>query len=371
LPTEDEKTEINENPAWRYRLGLMALAVLFVVTFFVSFQLGRYPVDPMTLIKVLGYSLQCIWASLGAALSGNTQAAYVPLPDGIDRAAVSVVMQIRLPRVICAVCVGAALSIAGASYQGLFQNPMVSQDILGASQGAAFGACLAFLFGLGATWITGLAFVFGLAAVFIAYTISKVSKVGSILALILSGMVVSSLFVSGTSFIKLIADTESVLPAITYWLMGSLASIRQGDALFAVPLLIVAAVPIIILRWRINLLATGDDEARSMGVNIQAMRLGIITCATFLSATCVAISGMIGWVGLVIPHFCRLIFGYDYRRIIPAAILMGGTFLLIVDDVARLMATSEVPIGILTGVIGAPVFIFLIMKGGVRSGRRG
>jgi iron complex transport system permease protein len=268
-----------------------------------------------------------------------------------------------------AMFVGAALSIAGASYQGLFQNPMVSQDILGASSGAAFGAALAMILALNVGGITVLSFTFGVVAVLVSYLISKVSRVGTILALILAGMVVSSLFTSGTSFIKLVADTERVLPAITYWLMGSFNTIGLKD-LWAVLVIIFASVPIIALRWRINLLATGEEEARSMGINTQAMRIGIIGCATLLTATCISVSGMIGWVGLIIPHFCRLIFGYDYRRIIPAAILMGASFLIVVDDVARLATTSEIPIGILTAVIGAPIFIFLIMRGGVSGGRR-
>jgi iron complex transport system permease protein len=337
------------------------LVAIFVVVFFVSFQLGKYPVTPQELLRIIG----CWMQELFSALIGRPYF----WPADIDPQSATAIIQIRLPRVIAAIFIGAALSIAGASYQGLFQNPMVSQDILGASSGAAFGAALAMIFALSATGITVLSFIFGLIAVIVSYMISKVSRVGTILALILAGMVVSSLFSSGTSFIKLVADTDDVLPKITYWLMGSLNTIRNKD-LWAVVVIILAAAPIIALRWRINLLATGEEEARSMGLNTQAMRICIIGCATLLTATCISISGMIGWVGLIIPHFCRMVFGYDYRRIIPASILMGATFLLVVDDVARLATTSEIPIGILTAVIGAPIFIFLITQGGGRSGSK-
>jgi iron complex transport system permease protein len=345
----------------KFRIGFLVLAAVFVVVFFASFWMGKYPVAPLDLVRIIA-----CWIQEG--LSVLTGQAY-SWPTDIDPQSVTAVIQLRLPRVVSAVFIGAALSIAGASYQGLFQNPMVSQDILGASSGAAFGAALAMILALNASGITILSFIFGLVAVLVSYLISKASKVSTILALILAGMVVSSLFTSATSFIKLVADTDDVLPKITYWLMGSLNTVYLDD-LWSVALIFAAALPLIALRWRINLLATGEEEARSMGLNTQAMRICIIGCATLLTATCISVSGMIGWVGLIIPHFSRLVFGYDYRRIIPASILMGATFLLVVDDVARLATTSEIPIGILTAVIGAPVFIFLIMRGG-GGARRG
>jgi iron complex transport system permease protein len=344
-------------------MGLIVLGVICVVTFFASFYLGRYPIEPAQLISVL-------YNGAAEALYNLFGQSWV-WPEDIDRTAATVILQVRLPRVAAGLFVGAALSLAGASYQGMFQNPMVSQDILGASSGAAFGAALAILLGLGAAGITALAFCLGLLAVVLAYGISRASRLGSILAMILAGMVVSALFSAATSFIKLVADTENVLPAITYWLMGSLNSVRPADAIFALCLILAAGIPLFALRWRINLLATGEEEARSLGINVSAMRLTVIICATLLTATCVSISGLIGWVGLIIPHFCRLLFGYDYRRLIPASLLLGATFLVITDDVARLATTSEIPIGILTAVIGAPLFIFLMIKGGLRYGRRG
>lgn len=184
------------------------------------------------------------------------------------------------------------------------------------------------------------------------------------LSMVLAGMMISSLFTSGTSLIKLLADTESQLPAITYWLMGSLTSVRGRDVRFAALPVLLGILPLLLLRWRINLLTLSETEARSMGVDTRRLRLTVIFCATLMTAASVSISGMIGWVGLVIPHFCRMIFGYDYRRLLPASALLGGAFLMLVDDLARTIATSEIPLGILTSFVGAPVFLYLILSGG-------
>lgn len=347
------------------------MAVLLAAVALASLCLGRFSVPPADALSV-------IWAYAASgfdALIGLVDGSYVEPDrfDGFDAAAVSAVVQVRLPRVIVCAAVGAALSVAGAAYQGVFQNPMVSQDVLGASSGAGFGAALAILLAWGSQAVTLVSFFFGIAAVAVAYAVSRISRTNPILALILSGMVVSALFSSGTSTIKLVADTEDALPAITYWLMGSMASVRLDDVIPTLLLLAVGIVPLVLLRWRINLLATGEDEAKSLGMNTDAMRIAIIGFATFLTAVCVSVSGMIGWVGLVIPHFCRMMFGHDYRRVIPATLLMGSSFLLVVDDLARMLVTSEIPIGILTSFVGAPIFIYLIAKskGGGRVGTRG
>lgn len=334
------KAPQSENPSKRYAALFVGLVVLLAVVLLGSICVGRYVIAPDEMLRVL---------------TGGASA---------DPSAYTTIWQVRLPRVIVGAFVGAALSVAGAAYQGLFQNPMVSQDVLGASSGAAFGAALAILWGFASGGITALSFAFGILAVATSYAISRVSKSGPLLALILSGMVVSALFSSGTSTIKLVADTEEALPAITYWLMGSLASIRMSDVLPTVIPIVVVSIPVVLLRWRINLLATGEEEAKSLGMNTGVMRVVIIGCATLLTAICVSVSGLIGWVGLVIPHFCRILFGHDYRRIIPASIVMGAAFLVVVDDLARTLVTSEIPIGILTSFVGAPIFIFLIIKGG-------
>ncbi len=360
------------NPARAYRFRMIVLVAILVVAFLVSACLGRYSVSPLQLLEVIGAALQSWWANAVAFFTGGTAAVSEEVTAALTGSVPTLLLEVRLPRIIVCVFVGAALSVAGASYQGLFQNPMCSQDVLGASSGAAFGAALGILLGLGSIMVSVSAFVCGLVAVALSYVVSKLSRGNAVLALILAGMVVSSLFSSGTSAIKLVADTEEVLPAITYWLMGSLASIRSSQVLPTLALIIVATLPIFLLRWRINLLATGEEEAKSMGLNTGALRLIVIGCATFLTATCVSVSGLIGWVGLVIPHFCRLMLGNDYRRIIPASMLMGASFLLVVDDFARLLVTSEIPIGILTSFVGAPIFLFLLVKGGaIHRGTKG
>ncbi len=329
----------------KFKIKFTRLVVIFIVVFFGSFMLGRYPVSPPELMKII--------------LSG-----IIDIPQSWPDAAENVIFQIRLPRVLAAAIIGAALSIAGVSYQGMFQNPMVSPDILGASSGAGFGAALAILLGAGYMGISVAAFLFGLAAVMLAYGISRVSRINATLAMILAGMMIGSLFTSCTSFVKLVADTEQTLPAITYWLMGSLVSIKPQDVAFAIVPIIAGSVPLFLLKWRMNLLTVGEEEAQAMGINTRALRLVVIVCATLLTASSVAISGMIGWVGLVIPHFCRMIFGYDYRKIIPASALFGATFLMVVDNIARLATTAEIPLGILTSFVGAPIFVYLILKGG-------
>lgn len=329
----------------KFKIKFTILVVIFTVVFFGSFMLGRYPVSPPELMKII--------------LSG-----IIDIPQSWPDAAENVIFQIRLPRVLAAAIIGAALSIAGVAYQGMFQNPMVSPDILGASSGAGFGAALAILLGAGYMGISVAAFLFGLAAVMLAYGISRVSRINATLAMILAGMMIGSLFTSCTSFVKLVADTEQTLPAITYWLMGSLVSIKPQDVAFAIVPIIAGSVPLFLLKWRMNLLTVGEEEAQAMGINTRALRLVVIVCATLLTASSVAISGMIGWVGLVIPHFCRMIFGYDYRKIIPASALFGATFLMVVDNIARLATTAEIPLGILTSFVGAPIFVYLILKGG-------
>ena len=324
-----------QNHAYPRRFAV--LGAVFAAALFGSVLLGRFSVTPKELFRLL--------------LSRLTET-----EPGWRDGAENVVFQIRLPRVAAAALIGAALAVAGVSYQGMFRNPMVSPDILGASTGAGY-------FGISMS-----AFVFGLLAVAAAYAVSCMSRTNQTIALILAGMMVSSLFSAGTSYLKLVADTQQQLPAITYWLMGSLSSIKPRDVLFLVIPVTLGLVPLLILSWRMNLLTLGEEEARSMGVNTRLLRFTVILCATLLTAASVAVSGMIGWVGLVIPHFCRMLFGYDYRRLIPAAALFGASFLIIVDDIARLATAGEIPLGILTAFVGAPIFLYLILTGGARRG---
>lgn len=339
-----------------FRLKFTVLVAAFIGVFLGSFILGRYSVGLLDLIKILTDRLLQLFGHI------------LGQPFGLEQtwsdAAETVTINIRLPRVIAAAVIGAALSTAGASYQGMFRNPMVSPDILGASTGAGFGAALAILLGFNYLGITILSFCFGLGAVFLAYSISRASRLDTTLSMVLAGIMVSSLLTAGTSFIKLIADTDNQLPAITYWLMGSLTSIKGGDALFVSVLVIIGLIPLFLLKWRINLLTVSEDEAKSLGINTGLLRFIVIVCATLMTAAAVSVSGMIGWIGLVIPHFCRLIFGYDYRRLIPSSILLGGAFMIVVDDLARTVTTSEIPLGVLTAFVGAPVFVWLILRRG-------
>lgn len=331
----------------RYARRFAVLGAVFLAVLLGSLLVGRYALSPGQLIHML-------WTRI----SGG--AADWPLSDD------KVVFAVRLPRVAAAALVGAALAVSGAAYQGMFRNPMVSPDILGASTGAGFGAAVAILLGAGYFGISAAAFCCGLLAVAAAWLVSRLSKADQAVALILAGMMISSLFSAGTSFVKLVADTQQQLPAITYWLMGSLSSIKDKDAVFLAIPVALGMIPLFFLRWRMNLLTVGEEEAQSMGVNTRRLRGAVIVCATLLTSASVAVSGMIGWVGLVIPHFCRMLFGYDYRRLIPAGALFGAAFLLAVDDIARLVTTGELPLGILTAFVGAPLFLYLIATGGRR-----
>lgn len=330
-----------------YARRFAVLGAAFLAVLLGSLLVGRYALSPGQLVHML-------WTRITGG------AADWPISDD------KVVFAVRLPRVAAAALVGAALAVSGAAYQGMFRNPMVSPDILGASTGAGFGAAVAILLGAGYFGISAAAFCCGLLAVAAAWLVSRLSKADQAVALILAGMMISSLFSAGTSFVKLVADTQQQLPAITYWLMGSLSSIKDKDVVFLAIPVALGMIPLFFLRWRMNLLTVGEEEAQSMGVNTRRLRGAVIVCATLLTSASVAVSGMIGWVGLVIPHFCRMLFGYDYRRLIPAGALFGAAFLLAVDDIARLVTTGELPLGILTAFVGAPLFLYLIATGGGR-----
>lgn len=350
------RKNVSDNCTPNYALRFTILGVLFVAVFFTSFFVGRYSVSASKTLAIL-------WDALLRGISAG-RLGLAPFWTSAESA---VVLNVRLPRILAAALIGAALSAAGVSYQGMFRNPMVSPDLLGASTGAGFGAALAILLSMSYLGITFSAFAFGLIAVLLAYLISRRSRMDSTLSMVLAGMVISSLFTSGTSLIKLLADSQEQLPAITYWLMGSLTSVRSRDVRFAALPILLGLIPLLLLRWRINLLTLSEAEARSTGVDTKSLRRIVIFCATLMTAASVSISGMIGWVGLVIPHFCRILFGYDYRRLLPASALLGGTFLMFVDNLARTITTSEIPLGILTSFVGAPVFLYLILSGGKQN----
>lgn len=318
-------------------IWILILAVLLFMCVIISFILGRYPVSIQTLAGVI----------------------FGGVRDTKDAVAI---LNIRLPRILMSVFVGAALGAAGAAYQGVFQNPMAAPDILGASAGAGFGAALAILIGLSNFGVTLSAFIFSLITVALVLLVSRYAKGERVLGLVLAGIMVSSLFQAGTSYIKLVADPTNKLPAITYWLMGSLVGATMKELQFVIWPLIAGFIPLLLLRWRINILTLGDDEARSLGVNAVAVRTAVIISATLITAASVSVAGVIGWVGLVIPHMMRRLVGSDYRHLMPASMLGGGLFLLFVDNFSRNISTSEIPIGILTAFIGAPFFILLITR---------
>ena len=311
--------------------------------FLFSFVLGRYDVPLRQVVMIL-------------------LSRFVPMAQTwTDNMAIAVV-NIRLPRILLACLVGCCLSAAGTSYQSVFQNPMAAPDILGASSGACFGAALSILLGLGRMWTVLFAFAFSLLTVILVYITGSRTRGNRVVNILLAGVMISSLFSAGTSYIKLVADPSNQLPAITYWMMGSLSGTRMSDIRFALGPMLIGLVPLFLLRWRINVLTLGEEEAQTMGVNTIRLRLVVVLCATFLTAASVAVSGMIGWVGLVVPHLCRKLVGNDNRYLLPASMLFGAFFLLLVDNASRNILATEIPIGILTAFVGAPFFVYLMTR---------
>lgn len=324
------------------------MASALLALFLLSFVMGRYGVPLGQVVRIL--------------LSG-----VLPLGQTwTDNMAIAV-LNVRLPRILLACLVGCGLSAAGTGYQTVFQNPMAAPDILGASSGACFGAALAIMTGQSAVMITVFAFLASLLSVALVYLVGNHTRGNRVVNLLLAGIMVGSLFSACTSYIKLVADPTNQLPQITYWLMGSLSGTRMGTVKFAAVCMAVGLVPLLLLRWRMNLLTLSPDEARAMGVHTDRLRLAVILSSTVLTAAAVSVSGMIGWVGLVIPHLSRRIVGSDCRRLMPMACLFGAAFLLLVDNMARCLTATEIPIGILTAFVGAPFFIYLMVKGGDRS----
>lgn len=325
-------------------LIIAVFAAVLLILVCISFMLGRYPV-----------SLSELKRYIFSVFTGDN--------SGISGTVSSIITNIRFPRIAASILVGAALALSGASYQGVFKNPMVSPDILGASAGAGFGAALGILMSLPAAGIQLMSFFFGLGAVGLSYLISRIvgRRQNITLVLVLSGMVISSLLSAFISLIKYVADPYSKLPEITFWLMGSLSSITIKD-LGRVSIPVIFGITVLVLiRWRINVMAFGDEEASALGINTNRLRLAVIICSTLITSSVVSISGQIGWIGLLIPHLCRMLIGPDNKYLIPAALLAGSSYLLIVDNLARNLFSVEIPLGILTSVLGAPFFIYLLL----------
>jgi iron complex transport system permease protein len=327
-------------PGWRFVLMLAALVAALAL----ALAVGPYP---LTVADVLHTVARAFGADSG-----------VPTPGEI------VLGRVRLPRVAAGMLVGAALAGAGATYQTLFRNPLVSPDILGVASGAGLGAVAGILMSLPVVGIQGLAFAGGLVTVALVYLIAAALRGHDrTLVLVLGGVVVGALAGACISLVKILADPYDQLPAITFWLLGSLAGVKLSDLAVTAPLVLVGLVPLVLWRWRIGVLSLGDDEARSLGVDVAKLRGAVIAAATLMTASVVAISGVIGWIGLMIPHIARMLVGPNFSRLLPASMLLGAAFMLIVDTAARSLARVETPLGILTAVLGAPFFLWLLARG--------
>lgn len=325
----------------RAGLRLAGLAAALVLIMLGSFLVGRYNVPLSTWWTLLLHPAQRDIPTL-------------------------ILLEVRLPRILAGVLIGAGLAASGAAYQGLFRNPMVSPDILGASAGAGFGAALGILCGFSIVAIQGMSFLFGVVAVLLAWGLGSVlcRRGDPVLMLVLVGILVGSLFTAMLSLAKYVADPYNKLPVITYWLLGSFASITPRDVAIAAVPICTGCIPLLLLRWRLNVLCMGEQEARTLGVNTLTLRFIVIACATLITAVSVSICGMIGWIGLVIPHLARFLVGPNYRVLLPCSALMGACFLLLVDDLARTAGPLEIPVGVLTAFIGSPFFLLLLFREG-------
>jgi iron complex transport system permease protein len=323
------------------------LVVLPIAALLISICLGRYMVSPVTGFNILAshvFPIQPTWTA-------------------IDE---SVILNIRLPRALLAMLVGASLAISGAAFQGLFKNPLVSPDILGVSAGAGFGACLGILLSGKTMAVQSLAFAFGIIAVLAAYLISRRKRGSSLLMLVLVGVISSSLFTALIGLIKYVADPDEQLPTIVYWLMGSLAGTTYKDLWWGAPPIIIGCAILLLLRWKINVLSLGEEEAQSLGMDTRWLKRIVIMAATITIAASVSLCGIVGWIGLVIPHIARMLVGPNHKKLFPACISIGAFSLLVIDDIARIATAVEIPLSILTAIIGAPFFAYLLRKTGGR-----
>ncbi|MBU2511617.1 iron ABC transporter permease [bacterium] len=322
---------------WLLFFGMPLLA------FFFSLMLGQFEVAPVLTLKILFSKILGI------------QPDWPPVME-------TVIFRVRLVRVLAAMLVGAGLSVSGASFQGLFRNPLVSPYILGVSAGAGFGAALGILFSKSILVIQFWAFLCGMGAVALSFGVSRLYKQPSEIVLVLAGTIVGAFFTALISFIKYIADPYEKLPTIVFWLMGSFAGVSCDFLLLAVLPMLIPITILFVIRWRINVLSLGDEEASSLGVETTRIKMVVVLCATLITSSAVSICGIVGWVGLVIPHIARMLVGPDHAKMIPVSIWLGAVYLVLIDDLARNLSTAEIPIGILTALIGAPFFAFLLSR---------
>lgn len=327
------------------RLKPILIALSPVVCFLFSMSIGHYEISAYEVLDMLFSKLTASEMRYGDMMQ-------------------TVVFEVRLPRVILAMMVGCSLSVSGAVYQCVFKNPMASPNILGTSSGAGLGTALAIIFSFGAIYTQMISFAFGLLAVAITYAISaKIGRRGNlILVFVLTGILVSTVFQALISLVKYTADPYEKLPAITFWLMGSLSTAGKNDILIILIPFLLGIVPLFLMRWRLNILSLGDDDVKCLGIDVRNLRLIVIGCSTLLTASCVSVAGIIGWVGLIVPHIARMLVGSNFIALLPASALIGATYLLLIDDAARGIFKAEIPLSILTALIGAPYFIYLLVK---------
>ena len=326
----------------RYRQQLMLLSILLLISFFISLSLGRYSNNPVDVWNVLRSKLFFYYDT--------------------DSVMESIIFYVRMPRIVASILVGAMLSLSGAVYQGVFKNPLISPDLLGVSSGASVGAALAIMLGATLAQRQIMAFLGGLLAVYLSTSIPKLFKNRSNLTLVLSGIIVSGFLCSILSIMKFVAEEQTELASIVFWQMGSMAKVLGREIIAISPVFVVCTIILLLLSWRINILSFGDLEAKSLGININQIRGIVIICASLLTASAVSISGTIGWVGLVIPHLGRILVGTDHTKLIPTTVVIGALFMLVIDTLARAISNVEIPLSILTGFVGAPLFAYLLYR---------
>lgn len=324
----------------RARLFLLILPPLTAV---VALCVGRIPLAPAEVLRSIAAHL-----GAGYELNANTE---------------QVLWSMRFPRILLALLTGAGLAVSGCAFQSLFSNPLATPDTLGVASGSSFGAALAILIGWGILGVQALALIFGVVALGLSYLAGR-GRGRGMNTIILAGIMIGSLFTALVSLVKFVADTESQLPAITYWLMGSLNSASYTTLAMGAPLIVVGLVVVYLLRWRLNILPLPEDEARASGVSLRGLRIVTILCATAMTAACVSMCGQVGWVGLLVPHICRMRFGSNHLSLVPASVSLGAAFMVVVDTLARTLTAASIPISVLTAIIGAPFFILLLRRSG-------
>jgi iron complex transport system permease protein len=325
------------------KLKIFLLILSPIIVFLLSLCLGRYYVPVPDVVKILAST-------------------FLPIEHSWPKTMETAILVVRLPRLILVALVGASLSVSGASFQGILKNPLVSSDILGVAAGAGFGASIGLLFSLNLIWVQLLAFSFAMLAVGLAYGINSMYRRSSTLVLVLCGIIISSLFSSLVALMKYISDPNTTMASIVFWLLGSFASATGSSIIYFAPPMIIGIIVLLLFRWRINVLSLDDKEAKSLGVNVKRDQGIIIFFASVITASAVCVSGLITWVGLIVPHIARMIFGPNNKKVLPASILIGVSYLILIDDLARTLMPNEISIGILTGTIGAPFFGYLLLR---------